>query len=82
MSKLDLRHLRREARTALEPAIVELAPHELVDPLALVSGILEALEELPSDSEPALALGPSTAERGKVALEKWRAWWNARKKLA
>jgi len=33
-SRLDLSHLRRQARTALELAIVELAPNDLIDRLA------------------------------------------------
>ena len=61
--RLDLSHLRREVRTALELAIIELAPNDIVDGLATVSGILEALAELPASSAPALALGPGTAQR-------------------
>ncbi|MEO8841851.1 MAG: hypothetical protein ABI591_31360 [Kofleriaceae bacterium] len=81
-TRLDLSHLRREARTALELAIIELAPNDLLDSLAVVSGTLEALAELPQDSEPAIALGPGTADRGQVALERWREWSTKRKKLA
>jgi hypothetical protein len=33
-SQLDLSHLRREARTALELAIIALAPDELIERLA------------------------------------------------
>jgi len=80
--RLDLSHLRREARTALELAIVELAPNDLIDRLALATGLLEALAELPSDSAPAIALGPSTADRARLGLEMWRDWSVARKKLA
>jgi len=57
-TRLDLSHLRREARTALELAIVELAPNDLIDRLALVTGLLEALAELPANSAPAIALDP------------------------
>ncbi len=81
-SRMDFRHLRRETRTALELAIVELAPTELIEKLAVVTGLLEALSELPSDSEPALALGPSTAERATIALEHWKSWFSARRRLA
>jgi len=80
--RLDLSHLRRETRTALEIAIVELAPTELIERLALVTGLLEALAELPSDSAPAIALGPSTADRARVALKVWRDWSATRKRLA
>jgi hypothetical protein len=79
---LDLSHLRREARTALELAIVEFAPTELIERLALATGLLEALAELPPDSDPAMALGPSTAERARAGLEMWRDWSVTRKKLA
>jgi hypothetical protein len=81
-TRLDLSHLRREARTALELAIVELAPNELIDRLALVTGLLESLAELPADSAPAIALGPPTADRARVALEMWRDWSTTRRKLA
>ncbi len=81
-TRLDLNHLRREARTALELAIVELAPTDLIERLALATGLLEALSELPADSAPAIALGPSTADRAHVGLKMWRDWSAGRKKLA
>lgn len=81
-TRLDLSHLRRDARTALELAIVELAPTDLIERLALATGLLEALSELPDDSAPALTLGPSTADRARVALQIWREWSATRKKLA
>jgi hypothetical protein len=71
---LDLSHLRREARTALELAIVALAPSELVDRLAAVAGLLEALVELPTDSAPVSALVPTVAARAKRALGDWQKW--------
>jgi len=79
---MDLSHLRRESRTALELAIVELAPTDLIDRLAVVTGLLETLAELPADSAPAIALGPGTADRAHVALKMWRDWSITRKKLA
>jgi hypothetical protein len=81
-SRLDLSHLRREARTALELAIVELAPTDLIDRLALVTGLLESLAELPGDSAPAIALGPPTADRARIALKLWRDWSSTRKRFA
>jgi len=81
-ARLDLSHLRRDARTALELAIIELAPTDQIDRLALVTGLLEALAELPADSAPAIALGPPTADRARVALKIWRDWSITRKKLA
>ena len=81
-TRLDLSHLRREARTAVELAIIELAPTDLIDRLALVTGLLEALDELPAGSAPAIALGPPTADRARVALKLWDDWSQTRKKLA
>jgi hypothetical protein len=81
-TKLDLTHLRRDARTALELAIVELAPSDMIERLAVVSGLFEALAELPPDSAPVIALGPTTADRARVALRMWRDWSAQRKRLA
>ncbi|MDB4973440.1 MAG: hypothetical protein JWN48_1781 [Myxococcaceae bacterium] len=71
---MELRHLRRETRTALELAVVTLAPHKLTDRLAMSSGLLEALAELPVDSAPAAALVPRLITRTKEALGEWQAW--------
>jgi hypothetical protein len=71
---LDLSHLRREARTALELAVVALAPIDLIDRLAGVAGLFEALEELPSNSPPVLALLPRVSKRARSALADWSAW--------
>ena len=81
-TRLDLSYLRRETRTALELAIVELAPTDLIERLGLVTGLLEALIELPGDSAPAIALGPPTADRARVALQMWSDWSVTRKRLA
>jgi hypothetical protein len=82
MSRMDLNHLRRESRTALELAIVALAPNDLLDRLAVATGLLEALAELPPDSPPAVALVPPTIERARAACEAWRAWASRHRKLA
>lgn len=74
---VNLSHLRRETRTALELAVVALAPSQLTDHLATVAGLLEALAELPSNSPPALALTPSLVQRGREALSEWQAWQQA-----
>lgn len=73
-SLLDLSHLRRETRTALELAVVGLAPSDLVDRLAWAAGLLEAIAELPPDSPPVLALLPRLAVRTRSALAEWNAW--------
>jgi len=74
MSNLDLSHLRREARTALELAIVALAPDALLEALATSAGMLEAVSELPADSSPVVALMPRLVERAKRTLSQWSAW--------
>ena len=71
---LDLSHLRRETRTALELAVVALAPSELIDPLAKAAGLLEAIDELPTDSAPVVALVPSLVASARSALDDWRTW--------
>ncbi len=73
-SALDLGHLRRDTRTALELAVVALAPSDLIDRLAASAGLLEALVELPPDSPPVLALVPRLAKRARSALEAWQRW--------
>lgn len=67
-------HLRRQTRTALELAVIALAPMGLVDRLAAVAGLLEAVEELPADAPPMLVLGPRLVVRAKAALEEWAQW--------
>lgn len=76
-AQLDLSHLRRETRTALELAVVRLAPANLTYQLAAAAGLLEALVELPNDSPPAIALGPRAVKRSQAALAKWQAWRTA-----
>lgn len=71
---LDLSHIRRETRTALELAVVTLAPSDLVDRLAAVAGLLEAMAELPPNSAPVIALVPIVSRRARTALADWDAW--------
>lgn len=70
----NLRHARRRVRTALELAVVTLAPTELVDGLAMSAGLLEALSELPRDSPPVVALVPRVVARTNEVLEHWQSW--------
>lgn len=76
-TQLDLSHLRRETRTALELGVVALAPSELIDALARVAGLLEAITELPTDSAPVIALVPGLVRRAKSALQDWNTWHRA-----
>lgn len=71
---LRARHLRREVKTALELAVSALAHAEVMDRLATVAGLLEALAEFPPDSAPVLATMPRTLLLAEDALESWRNW--------
>ena len=73
-SQLDLTHLRRETRTALELAVVAIAPSDLIDRLAWAAGLLEAIAELPPSGPPVVALMPKLTSRTKLALQQWSAW--------
>ena len=77
---MDLSHLRRETRTALELAIAALAPTDLIDRLAWAAGLLEALAELPSDSPPVVALMPKLTSRARSTLTRWQEWWQQKSK--
>jgi hypothetical protein len=70
----ELGHLRQEARSALDLAVVVFAPSQLVDRLAMAVGLLESSAELPADSPPVIALVPKTLTRAKSSLDDWRAW--------
>jgi hypothetical protein len=74
--EMELRHLRREARTALELAVVTLAPSDLMDRLAAIAGLLEAITELPANSPPVIALVPTLLPRARGALDEWREWYD------
>ena len=78
---MELRHLRRETRTALELAVVALAPAKLIDRLALSSGLLETLTELPVESPPAIALTSRVLHRTTEALDDWQRWQAAHLKV-
>jgi hypothetical protein len=71
---LELVHLRRDARTSLELAIVGLAPQELIDELAAVTGMLEAIDGLPQEAPNVAALMPSLIKRARAVLERWNTW--------
>ena len=67
-------HLRREVRTALELAIVALAPPAILEPLATAAGLLEAIEELAADTGPVAEFAESAEKRAMAALDRWSAW--------
>jgi hypothetical protein len=66
---MEHRHLLREIKTALELAIATRAPWTMVEHLAMSSGLLEALIEVPAKT-----LLPETMQRAKNALATWRNW--------
>ncbi|HVO18184.1 MAG TPA: hypothetical protein VMU15_02945 [Anaeromyxobacter sp.] len=74
IDQMQLVHLRREVKTALELAMVALAPAALLDRLGAAAGLLEAFAELPSDAPPVAALAVRTAKHARLALEDWRRW--------
>ncbi len=74
VERLDLNHLRRETRTALELAIVALAPVELTDRLAIAAGMLEVITDVPEVGVPARALVAGTVDRARGALQAWHDW--------
>jgi hypothetical protein len=73
-TQLDLSHLRRETRTALELAVVALAPPDLIDRLAAAAGLLESLAGLPADAPPVVALVPKLVKRSRAVLNDWDRW--------
>lgn len=72
--QMEIRHLGREVKTALELAIAALAPSSLVDRLALAAGLLSAIAEFPLDSAPILPLAPRAVTRAKQCLQEWQTW--------
>jgi hypothetical protein len=63
---MEISHLGREVKTALELAIAALAPIELVERLALAAGFLDAIVQFPLDSAPSLALLPQGIEADRA----------------
>ena len=78
MSTMEVTHLAREIKTALELAIASQAPTRLIDRLAVVAGLLEAFTSLSLD-EFATPLFLTTCERGKEALVEWHQWRTVRR---
>jgi hypothetical protein len=70
----EVRHLVRGVRTALELAIVARAPAEIVNRLARVAGLLDAIVQLSIDAPPANALMPDLIADGHAAVARWEAW--------
>ncbi|MDB4969960.1 MAG: hypothetical protein JWN44_5649 [Myxococcales bacterium] len=71
---MKLRHLQREVATALELALVALAPNAIIDSLANAAGLLVALSELPLDNEALSLWAKDATERAERTLATWEAW--------
>jgi hypothetical protein len=79
---MKLRHLHREVATALELALVALAPSSIIESLANAAGLLGALVELPLDNE-ALSLWANDAVgRAEQTLTAWKTWQADRRATA
>jgi hypothetical protein len=74
LDSMDVRHVRREIRTALELALVSTAPSALIDRLAAVAGLLEVVAELPMDTARIAALVPELISRARSGLADWEGW--------
>ena len=71
---MQLRHLAREVSTALELALVRMAPSPLIENLASVAGLLTALEALPLDTESLRVWAEEANERAERVLAEWKPW--------
>jgi len=78
----EVRHLLRTSKTALELAIVARAPTDLVNRLARVSGLLDAVSQLPSDEGPARTMTPALIADGIAAVAAWEKWHQSRTVVA
>ncbi len=73
-NSMELLHLGRDVKTALELAIVGMCPVDLVERLAMMAGLLDAISEFPTDSPAVAALIPALDARARTALNDWETW--------
>ena len=78
----EIRHLLRTVKTSLELAILARAPVDLVNRLARVSGLLDAVSQLPTDEGPAQEMTATLIADAFSAVEVWRVWEKARTPVA
>lgn len=71
---MELRHLAREVKTALELALAAAAPPDLVDRLAIAAGLHAAITDMALDEASTVPLVTSTVDRAIRALADWRRW--------
>lgn len=74
----QVRHLLRTLKTALELAIVARAPADLLNRLGRVSGLLDAVSQLPTDEGPAQAMTAGLIADGLAAVDAWHKWQKGR----
>jgi hypothetical protein len=74
----EVRHLLRTVKTSLELAIVARAPTELLDRLGRVSGLLDAVSQLPVADGPAQAMTAGLIAEGFAAVGAWDNWHRGR----
>lgn len=78
----EMRHLLRAVKTSLELAIMARAPNDLVNRLARVAGLLDALSQLPNEEGPAREMTAALLADAVSAVELWRVWERARTPVA
>jgi hypothetical protein len=74
----QVRHLLRALKTSLELAIVARAPADLLNRLGRVSGLLDAVSQLPIDEIPAEAMTAGLIADGLAAVDAWQKWQHGR----
>jgi hypothetical protein len=74
----EIRHLLRTVKTALELAIVARAPVDLINRLGRVSGLLDAVSQLPLDGGPAQAMTVGLINDARAAIDSWKRWEKGR----
>jgi hypothetical protein len=74
----EMRHLLRTVKTSLELAIVARAPADLLNRLGRVSGLLDAVSQLPFHEGPAQTLTAEVIADGLAAIDAWQQWQLAR----
>jgi hypothetical protein len=74
----QMRHLLRTVKTSLELAIVARAPADLLNRLGRVSGLLDAVSQLPIDDGPAQTITTGLIADGLAAVDAWQKWQHGR----
>jgi hypothetical protein len=74
----EMRHLLRSVKTSLELAIVARAPADLLNRLGRVSGLLDAVSQLPFHEGPAQVMTAELIVDGLAAIDAWQKWQLAR----